>query len=105
MVPPFTPSFAAAMRQPRVGLPPGKARLRRRLSATRRRALELTRPFPEGGSSSSVQRRAESPESARVPFSVALHLACGFRVVGTRERIGQRDGVWRDVLVLERRAP
>jgi L-amino acid N-acyltransferase YncA len=37
--------------------------------------------------------------------SVALHLACGFRVVGTRERIGQRDGVWRDVLVLERRAP
>jgi L-amino acid N-acyltransferase YncA len=37
--------------------------------------------------------------------SVALHLACGFRIVGTRERIGQRDGVWRDVLVLERRAP
>ena len=37
--------------------------------------------------------------------SVALHLACGFRVVGTRERIGQRDGVWRDVLVMERRAP
>ena len=36
--------------------------------------------------------------------SVALHLACGFRVVGTRERIGQRDGEWRDVLVLERRA-
>ena len=36
--------------------------------------------------------------------SVALHLACGFRVVGTRERIGQRDGVWRDVLVLERRS-
>ena len=37
--------------------------------------------------------------------SVALHLACGFRVVGTRERIGQRDGVWRDVVVLERRGP
>ena len=37
--------------------------------------------------------------------SVALHRACGFRVVGTRERIAQRDGVWRDVLVLERRAP
>jgi L-amino acid N-acyltransferase YncA len=37
--------------------------------------------------------------------SVALHLACGFRVVGTRERIGERHGVWRDVLVLERRAP
>jgi L-amino acid N-acyltransferase YncA len=37
--------------------------------------------------------------------SVGLHLACGFRVVGTRERIGQRDGAWRDVLVMERRAP
>lgn len=35
--------------------------------------------------------------------SVALHLACGFRVVGRRERIGQRDGEWRDVLMLERR--
>jgi L-amino acid N-acyltransferase YncA len=37
--------------------------------------------------------------------SVALHLACGFRVVGTRERIGQREGEWRDVLVMERRSP
>jgi phosphinothricin acetyltransferase len=36
--------------------------------------------------------------------SVALHLRCGFRVVGTRERIGKRDGTWRDVLVLERRS-
>ena len=36
--------------------------------------------------------------------SVALHLACGFRVVGTRERIAQRDDEWRDALVLERRA-
>jgi len=37
--------------------------------------------------------------------SLALHRRCGFRVVGTRERIGQLDGVWRDVLLLERRAP
>jgi L-amino acid N-acyltransferase YncA len=36
--------------------------------------------------------------------SVALHLACGFRVVGVRERIAQRDGAWRDVVVLERRS-
>jgi phosphinothricin acetyltransferase len=35
--------------------------------------------------------------------SVALHQACGFRTVGLRERLGQRDGVWRDVLLLERR--
>ena len=36
--------------------------------------------------------------------SVALHLACGFRVVGTRERVAQLDGEWRDVLFLERRS-
>ena len=36
--------------------------------------------------------------------SVALHRACGFRVVGTRERLGQLGGVWRDVLLLERRS-
>ncbi len=37
--------------------------------------------------------------------SVALHQACGFRIVGTRERLGQLHGIWRDVLLLERRAP
>ena len=36
--------------------------------------------------------------------SLALHRRCGFRQVGTRERIGQLDGVWRDVLLLERRS-
>jgi L-amino acid N-acyltransferase YncA len=36
--------------------------------------------------------------------SVALHTACGFRVVGRRERLGCLDGVWRDVLFLERRS-
>ena len=36
--------------------------------------------------------------------SVALHQQAGFRLVGTRERIGQRDGVWRDTLLLERRS-
>jgi phosphinothricin acetyltransferase len=36
--------------------------------------------------------------------SVTLHLGCGFRVVGLRERIGQLDGQWRDVLLLERRS-
>ena len=36
--------------------------------------------------------------------SVELHRRCGFRVVGTRERIAQLDGVWRDTLLLERRA-
>ena len=36
--------------------------------------------------------------------SMALHERCGFRRVGLRERIGQLDGVWRDVVLLERRA-
>ena len=37
--------------------------------------------------------------------SVALHERCGFRVVGTRERIAQKRGVWRDVVLMERRSP
>jgi L-amino acid N-acyltransferase YncA len=36
--------------------------------------------------------------------SLALHRRRGFRVVGTRERSGQLDGVWRDVVLLERRS-
>jgi phosphinothricin acetyltransferase len=36
--------------------------------------------------------------------SVALHLGCGFRVVGRRERIACHYGVWRDALMLERRS-
>ena len=37
--------------------------------------------------------------------SLALHQTCGFRVVGRRERLGQLGGVWRDVLLMERRSP
>ena len=37
--------------------------------------------------------------------SVALHLSCGFREVGRRERIGRaKEGRWRDTLLLERRS-
>ena len=36
--------------------------------------------------------------------SVRLHLGCGFRLVGVRERLGELNGVWRDVLLLERRS-
>jgi L-amino acid N-acyltransferase YncA len=42
------------------------------------------------------------PENAA---SLALHRTCGFRIVGTRERIGELDGIWRDVVLLERRSP
>ena len=36
--------------------------------------------------------------------SLALHEKCGFRIVGVRERIAKRDGVWRDTVFLERRS-
>ena len=42
------------------------------------------------------------PENAP---SLALLKRFGFREVGIRERISQLDGVWRDVVLLERRSP
>jgi phosphinothricin acetyltransferase len=36
--------------------------------------------------------------------SLALHERAGFRVVGRRMRIGRLHGVWRDVILLERRS-
>ena len=36
--------------------------------------------------------------------SLALHRRCGFRVVGTRERLGEHGGRWRDVVLMERRS-
>lgn len=36
--------------------------------------------------------------------SMALHEACGFRIVGYRERVGQMNGLWRDVILFERRS-
>jgi L-amino acid N-acyltransferase YncA len=41
------------------------------------------------------------PENAA---SISLHQACGFREVGTRERIGKMKGRWRDTVLLERRS-
>lgn len=37
--------------------------------------------------------------------SLALHRKAGFRVIGIRERIGRHHGVWRDVMLIERRSP
>ena len=37
--------------------------------------------------------------------SIALHHAAGYRTVGIRERIAERDGAWRDTVLLERRSP
>ena len=36
--------------------------------------------------------------------SIALQQRCGFRIVGRRERIAKRDGVWRDTVLTERRS-
>ncbi len=36
--------------------------------------------------------------------TIALHLRCGFREVGRRERIGKLNGEWRDTILLERRS-
>jgi L-amino acid N-acyltransferase YncA len=41
------------------------------------------------------------PENAA---SLKLHNTVGFRVVGVRKRIGKRDGLWRDTVLLERRS-
>lgn len=36
--------------------------------------------------------------------SLYLHKSCGFREVGYRERIGQMNSIWRNVVFLERRS-
>lgn len=36
--------------------------------------------------------------------SIALHQQAGFRTVGFRERIAQRDGAWHDNVLMERRS-
>ncbi|MFC6023670.1 GNAT family N-acetyltransferase [Plantactinospora solaniradicis] len=42
------------------------------------------------------------PENAA---SLTLHQRAGFRVIGTRERIGRHYDKWRDVVLIERRSP
>jgi len=36
--------------------------------------------------------------------SIALHECAGFRTIGRRERLGQMNGRWRDVVLMERRS-
>jgi L-amino acid N-acyltransferase YncA len=36
--------------------------------------------------------------------SIRLHTSAGFRMVGVRERLGQMNGRWRDVVLMERRS-
>ena len=41
------------------------------------------------------------PENAS---SIRLHEKVGFRKIGYRERIGKRDGIWKDNVLMERRS-
>jgi phosphinothricin acetyltransferase len=36
--------------------------------------------------------------------SIKIHEACGFRLIGRREKIGKMNGKWRDIILLERRS-
>ena len=36
--------------------------------------------------------------------SIAIHLACGFRIMGRRKRVAMLHGVWRDTVIVERRS-
>ena len=36
--------------------------------------------------------------------SINLHKKCGFRQIGYREMIGQKNGVWKDNIMMERRS-
>ncbi len=36
--------------------------------------------------------------------SIKLHAACGFRIIGRRERVALHYGIWRDTVLLERRS-
>lgn len=36
--------------------------------------------------------------------SIRLHEKFGFRIVGVRERIGKMEGIWRNVVLMERRS-
>ncbi|MEV6986475.1 N-acetyltransferase family protein [Sphaerisporangium sp. NPDC051017] len=37
--------------------------------------------------------------------SLTLNARAGFRLIGTRDRIGRHHGAWRDVVLVERRSP
>jgi L-amino acid N-acyltransferase YncA len=66
----------------------GRALLRRLITSTERAGIWTVQSgvFPENTA------------------SLALHARCGFRIVGTRERVGRHHGRWRDVVLLERRS-
>ena len=90
------------------GAPSCPTRAATSTAASARRAS--TSPSERGASASVIERARAGglwtllagifPDNLA---SLALHRALGFREVGVRERIGELDGVWRDVVLLELR--
>lgn len=52
----------------------------------------------------SLVSASESAGVWTLQASIDLHSACGFRTVGTRERIGGLKDYWRDTVLMERRS-
>ena len=75
--------------------------------ARRARGLGVGRALLEALVAESERQGIWTLQAGIFPENIAsleLHRRLGFRVVGVRERIGQLDGVWRDVMLLERRS-
>ncbi|GAB5401049.1 MAG: hypothetical protein Aureis2KO_26340 [Aureisphaera sp.] len=36
--------------------------------------------------------------------SIEVHKKCGFRIIGSREKVAQRNGIWYDNIIMERRS-
>ncbi|MBL7960641.1 GNAT family N-acetyltransferase, partial [bacterium] len=37
--------------------------------------------------------------------SIELHKKCGFKILGVHEKLGKLKGIWRDIVLMERRSP
>lgn len=42
--------------------------------------------------------------ATNIATSIRLHEKCGFRMVGCRGKIGKKNGVWKDNVLMERRS-
>jgi L-amino acid N-acyltransferase YncA len=73
--------------------------------AARRRAVgsELLRELVRRADGAGIWTIQAGILAGNAP-SVALHSSCGFRIVGTRERIAEKRGEWLDVVLMERRS-
>ena len=75
--------------------------------AERARGLGIGRALLKALIEASEQEGIWTLQSGIFPENTAslkLCRRCGFRVLGTRERIGSMDGRWRDVVLIERRS-